>query len=78
MRKSLVSLVILRMEHKSCMPLLQPSFCIIRGRREHSVVVVYGRFITVWDGATKGVKTRVTPVGLQTVLVEVKKYRSQF
>ncbi|KAJ3302058.1 Vacuolar protein sorting-associated protein 52 [Kappamyces sp. JEL0829] len=43
-----------------------------------ALVLYYKRFLTVWDVACKGVKTKVVPIGIQTVLVEIKKYRSQF
>lgn len=41
-------------------------------------VLLYKRFITIWDAALKSQKTKVVPVGMQTVLVEIKKYRSTF
>jgi vacuolar protein sorting-associated protein 52 len=36
------------------------------------------RFLAVWDIALKGQKTKVAPVGIQTLLVEIKKFRSTF
>jgi hypothetical protein len=41
-------------------------------------VVWYKRFLSLWAMAFRNEKSPGAPVGIQTVLVEVKKYRSSF
>lgn len=41
-------------------------------------VVWYKRFLSIWALAFRNEKSTIVPIGIQTVLVEVKKYRSSF
>ena len=41
-------------------------------------ILIYKRFISLWERKFTNVKPKVSPVGIQTLLVEIKKYRSTF
>lgn len=42
------------------------------------LVLFYKRFLTIWDAVAKPKGSKVVPIGIQSVLVEIKKYRSAF
>jgi hypothetical protein len=41
-------------------------------------VLQYKTFLSIWEEVFKGTKSKVGPVGIQNVLVEIKKFKSNF
>jgi hypothetical protein len=42
------------------------------------ILLFYKRFLTLWEKKFTGKGRRVHPVGIQSVMVEIKKFRSTF
>lgn len=43
-----------------------------------ALVIYYKRFLSVWDTCLKGQKTKLVPIGIQPLLVEIKRFKSTF